>query len=104
MSEKIVTALGLAAFALTAPALADGGSTPDTSRPLLMAQQNMNPTNDPEVQRGIDQRLEQERQNRINACVQQQEANMDATARAQADDRIRNNCTTLNPAVAAVRG
>ena len=99
---KAIVLLGVSlasAFVMTGPALA-GGAAP----PPVMAQQNMNPTNDPEVQRGIDQRLEQERQNRINACVQQQEANMDATARAQADDRIRNNCTTLNPAVAAVRG
>ena len=69
------------------------------------AQQNMNPTNDPAVQRGIDQRLIKERQDRIDACVARQEANMTAMQRLDNHERLTANCTNAEPAaVTSVRG
>jgi len=100
---KHVVFLRAAIAALTlscSVSLADGASSAPTTMPqgAAMAQlgpqpNKLNPTNDPDVQRGIDQRQEQEYQRRIQACVDQRTANMDPTARANVLNDVRLECT-----------
>jgi hypothetical protein len=91
MSAKILVILGMAACVVATPALAG-----DAAQPFVMAQQNMNPTNDPDVQRGIDQRQEQERQRKIQECYDERTAQMNPKpAGADALD-IRRECEHWN--------
>jgi hypothetical protein len=97
MLAKSLIVLGMAACALATPALAGGAA------PLLLAQStqpSLNPTNDPDVQRGIDERnkqerdrLEQERKQRIEVCVQAHEVDMTTMERFQRENSIRDNCS-----------
>jgi hypothetical protein len=75
-----------------------------SDRAFVVAQDKMNPRNDPDVQKGIDQRQEQERQSRIEACVRKAEANLTVAQRIEQDERIRRNCTSREPRVTSTRG
>jgi hypothetical protein len=97
MSAKSLIVFGMAACVLATPALAGGAA------PLRLAQStqpSLNPTSDPDVQRGIDERnkqerdrLEQERKQRIEACVQAHEVDMTTMERFQRENSIRDNCS-----------
>ena len=96
-TQGILVVLGLSAFVLALPALAGRAA------PLLLAQStqpSLNRTNDPDVQDGIDKRnkqerdrLEQERKQRLEACVQDHETGMGALERFQKEGAIRDNCS-----------
>lgn len=91
---KLFAFLGFAVAALAlscSASFADGAAPPST----IVAQAN--PNNDPDVQRGINERNEQERQRQIQACVSRAEASMNPTAAAQQDNSIRMQCTNGVP-------
>lgn len=75
-------------------------------REFVVAQNRdrVNPTNDPDVQREIDQKQEQERQRRIDECVSKEEANLSMAQRMEQGKRIRRMCTSRVPRVTSVRG
>jgi hypothetical protein len=87
MAARILVVLGMAACVATTPALAG-----DAAPPLVMAQQNMNPTNDPDVQRGINERNEQERQRKIQECYDQRTAQMNPVPAGADAAHIRGEC------------
>jgi hypothetical protein len=92
----------MAALALSCSVSLADGATSTSTAPQRVAQAN--PNNDPNVQRGINERNEQERQSQIQACVSRAEANMNPTAAAQQDSDIRNGCSRQFPPYAGIRG
>ena len=64
---------------------------------------NLNPTNDPDVQSGINQRMAEEKQKRIDACVLELEANLTVVQRLQQHAQFVQHCTPRESAVGAVR-
>jgi hypothetical protein len=73
------------------------------NKPFAIAQQNLNPTNDPDVQRGIDQRQEQERQRRIQECYDQRTAHMNPQPTGSQSVDIRRECE-FGPSYGGIRG
>lgn len=88
LTEAIIPAALVAVLATAGAAYALAGG----AQPLVMAQQSANPTNDPDVQRGIDERNEQERQRKIQECYDQKTAQMNPKPTGADVGDIRREC------------
>lgn len=98
---------GVLGIAMTALSLtcsvsqADRASSPSMTVPqwVVMAQNQLgpginkqNPQNDPDVQRGIDERRDQELQKKIQACVDERTASLTPAGRAEVERDYRMDC------------
>ncbi len=104
MFWKPFVVIGIAGAVTISGAVPGATSLHAGNRAFVVAQDKMNPRNDPDVQRGIEQRQQQERQKRIEECVRKEEANLTVAQRLEQDERIRRNCTSREPHVTSTRG